>query len=245
MNRPIVHRFPDAASVANGVALAVVDKLNVVLSKKPVAHFVVTGGTVGIATLAQLDSIDTSSVDWSRVHIWWGDERFVARDSDDRNAKQARNAWLSRSDVPEHNIHEFPAVDDDLTLEQAREAFALELKNTALDGQDYPSFDLLLLGMGPDGHVASLFPGHVYDETQTVVAIANSPKPPPMRLSLNFDVICAADEVWFTVAGADKAEAVATAFGDDSESLPVGRVHGVSRTVWFVDQTAGVRTWGC
>ena len=66
-----------------------------------------------------------------------------------------------------------------------------------------------------------------------------------MRLSLNFDVICAADEVWFTVAGADKAEAVATAFGDDSESLPVGRVHGVSRTVWFVDQTAGVRTWGC
>lgn len=245
MNRPIVNRLPDGAAVADAVALAVLEKLASVLLSKPFAHFVVTGGTVGIASLASLARLDDGSVDWSRVHVWWGDERFVEQTSGDRNAVQARNAWLNHCAVPESNIHEFPSSDQGVDLHSAREMFEQELARFSSADAPYPEFDLLLLGMGPDGHVASLFPGHEHSAEAVVVAIDNSPKPPPMRLSLNYGVINAAAEVWFTIAGADKADAVAVAFGDEPQSLPIGRVSGKARTVWFVDQTAGVRTWGC
>jgi 6-phosphogluconolactonase len=245
VNRPIVNRLPDGAAVADAVAVAVLEKLGAVLQAKPQAHFVVTGGTVGIANLASLARLDDGSVDWSRVHVWWGDERFVEKISGDRNAVQARSAWLSRSAVPESNIHEFPASDQGLDLHAASQLFERELAAFSSTDAAYPEFDLLLLGMGPDGHIASLFPDHEHSSELVVVAVEDSPKPPPMRLSLNYAVINAAAEVWFTVAGADKADAVSVAFGDDPESLPVGRVAGKARTVWFVDQTAGVKTWGC
>lgn len=242
MNRSIVNRLPDAYAVADAVAVAVLEKLASVLQEKPLAHFVVTGGSVGIASLASIAKLDNKSVDWSRVHVWWGDERFVEKTSDDRNAVQARRVWLSGSSVPEKNIHEFPASDQGLDLKAAGSAFEQELARYSSADAAYPEFDLLLLGMGPDGHVASLFPGHEHAADNAVVTVFDSPKPPPMRLSLNYKVINDASEVWFTVAGADKAEAVAIAFGDDQRSLPVGRVSGKARTVWFVDEAAGART---
>ena len=245
MNRPIVNRLPDGAAVADAVAAAALEKLASVLQVKPQAHFVVTGGTVGIASLASLARLDDGSVDWSRVHVWWGDERFVEQASGDRNAVQARNAWLNHCAVSEENIHEFPASDQGLDIHAASQLFEQELARFSSADAVYPEFDLLLLGMGPDGHIASLFPGQEHDPEAVVVAVEDSPKPPPMRLSLNYGVISAASEVWFTVAGADKADAVSVAFGDDPQSLPVGRVSGKSRTVWFLDQTAGARTWGC
>jgi len=245
VSRPIVNRFTDAAQVADGVAEAIIQKLATLLGEQEVAHFVLTGGTVGIATLARLSELDSSSVDWSRVHIWWGDERFVPGDSADRNSNQAKKAWLNGSKVPSRNIHEFPASDDGLTLEEARREFEKELLTFAFDDRKHPKFDLLLLGMGPDGHIASLFPGYEFDESQVVVSVSDSPKPPPMRLSLNFSVICDATEVWFTIAGSDKSDAVSVAFGDNPKSLPVGRVQGLEKTIWFVDSTAGFQTWGC
>jgi len=245
VNRAIVNRLPDGSAVADAVALAVLEKLASVLKVKPLAHFVVTGGTVGIASLASIAKLDDGSVDWTRVHVWWGDERFVERDSGDRNFVQARNAWLGHSQVPKANIHEFPASDQGLDLHGARVQFEQELARFAGTDARYPEFDLLLLGMGPDGHVASLFPGEEHSSSAVVVAVEDSPKPPPLRLSLNYNVINEASEVWFIVAGADKAHAVSVAFGDESETLPVGRIAGKARTVWFVDQTAGVRTWGC
>ena len=229
MNRPIVNRLPDGAAVADAVALAVLEKLASVLQAQPLAHFVVTGGTVGIASLASLARLDDGSVDWSG----------------DRNAVQARNAWLNHCAVPSENIHEFPASDQGLDIQAASQLFEQELARFSSADAAYPEFDLLLLGMGPDGHIASLFPGQDHDSAAVVVAVENSPKPPPMRLSLNYGVINAASEVWFTVAGSDKADAVSVAFGDDPQSLPVGRVSGKPRTVWFLDQTAGARTWGC
>ncbi len=245
MNRPIVNRLPDGAAVADAVAAAALEKLASVLRLKPQAHFVVTGGTVGIASLASLARLDDGSVDWSRVHVWWGDERFVEQASGDRNAVQARNAWLNNCAVLAENIHEFPASDQGLDIHAASQLFEQELARFSSADAAYPEFDLLLLGMGPDGHIASLFPGQEHDPEAVVVAVEDSPKPPPMRLSLNYGVINAASEVWFTVAGADKADAVSVAFGDDPQSLPVGRVSGKLRTVWFLDQTAGARTWGC
>ena len=229
----------DADSVAARAASALVEHLEALLSHQEVAHIVVTGGTVGMLTLAKISECDSSAVDWSRVHVWWGDERFVDHDSPDRNAVQARAAWINDSEVPEANLHEFPAADQGWSLEEAAVEFDKELTRFGSGAARHPSFDLLLLGMGPDGHVASLFPGKpAVAPGVLTVAEHDSPKPPPLRLSMSFELINSAREVWLTIAGADKAEAIAVAFSDQKKSLPVGLVGGVSKTVWFIDQAA-------
>ncbi|MEY4310787.1 MAG: hypothetical protein RLZ71_713 [Actinomycetota bacterium] len=231
--RPVVNRFKDAEQTALGAAEAIVARVSELLAEQDAVNLVVTGGTVGILTLAKLRDL---TLDYSRVHIWWGDERFVEKQSADRNELQARNALLNHIEIPASNLHPFPASDEGQSLDEAAASFREVVRGVR--------FDILLLGIGPDGHVASLFPGH--DAAgELVVAEHDSPKPPPQRLSLSYDAINSAREVWFTVAGADKQDAVSVAFGDQPESLPVGRVRGAEKTVWFVDANAAVKTWGC
>jgi 6-phosphogluconolactonase len=210
-------------------------------------HIALTGGTVGIATLARFAEIpEAKSFDYSKVHFWWGDERFVNHDSAERNAKQAHDAMFRHLDVESNNIHPFPAADEGEGLDAAAVSFASLLASFAEPGQTYPNFDVVLLGMGPDGHIASLFPGKALPMAgATVFAEHDSPKPPPQRLTFTYDVLNGADEIWFTVAGAEKADAVSVAFSEEPQRLPVGRVHGTRKTIWFVDQTAGATTWGC
>ena len=230
--QPLVHHFDDADGVAVGAARAVVQRINELFESQQQVNLVVTGGTVGILTLAKLREL---SLDWSRVQIWWGDERFVEKASGDRNEVQAKEALLDHIEIPVTNLHPFPASDEGLSLDAAALAFRSEVSGV--------SFDILLLGIGPDGHIASLFPGR-NAAGELVIAEHDSPKPPPERLSLSYAAINSAREVWFTVAGADKASAVATAFGDNRESLPVGRVRGTEKTLWFVDASAGASLIG-
>ena len=231
--RPIVNRFPDAQATAAGAASALAERIAALSDTQDRVNIVLTGGTVGILTLAKLREL---SVDYSKVHFWWGDERYVASDSPDRNELQARTALLDHIEVTEAQIHAFPAADSGLSLDEAATEFRKSVAGV--------EFDVLLLGVGPDGHIASLFPGKNAQGVD-VVAEHDSPKPPPQRLSLSYDAIRRAKEVWFTVAGADKQDAVLSAFSDNPEELPVGRVHGTEKTVWFVDSTAGVKAWGC
>lgn len=200
-----------------------------------------TGGTVGIATLAELgDNVHKTSVDFERVHFWWGDERYVAADNADRNALQARNALLRKIKLDEAKIHEFPSEDSGMSLDEAARQFA---DHVALVK---PHFDIVLLGMGPDGHVASLFPGKTAPlPGLQIVAEHDSPKPPPQRLSFTYEALNSADEIWFVVAGADKQDAVSVAMGETPEDLPVGRVQGTVETRWFIDSTAGTKVFGC
>ena len=240
MVRPIVNRFKDANSVATQVAADLFEFVSAKLEKQSRVDIAVTGGTVGIATLAAAKELDFNSLDLNRLHIWWGDERFVASDSSDRNSLQAKSAWLDALNIPSENVHVFPASDEGLTLDEAAASFARQFDSAAIN------FDLMLMGMGPDGHIASLFPGKTAGESAiSVVAEHDSPKPPPLRLSFNFKTINSSKEIWFTVAGADKAEAVATVFGDEPAKLPAGRISGKEKTVWYVDQTAGNLVWGC
>jgi 6-phosphogluconolactonase len=237
----VVNRFKDGNSVARNVAEAFFVKMDEVLAGKPEANVAITGGTVGIATLAEIAASDRAATfDFNRVNFWWGDERFVAATDGDRNSLQAHNALFSKIKIDPSKLHPFPSADNGLTLDAAAEQFAAyvaELK---------PHFDLVFLGMGPDGHINSLFPGKPTPASGVqIIAEHDSPKPPLQRLSFTYEAMNAADEIWFTIAGADKADAVNTAFGDDPTSLPVGRVHGLQKTVWFVDQTAGATTWGC
>ena len=237
----LVNRFKDGASVARNAAEAFFEKMDEVLAEKAEAHVAITGGTVGIATLAEIAANPrAASFDFNRINFWWGDERFVPAADGDRNALQAHNALFSKITIDSSRLHPFPSADNGLTLDEAAAQFAEYVATVK------PHFDLVFLGMGPDGHINSLFPGKPTPAAGVqIVAEHDSPKPPPQRLTFTYEAMNAADEIWFTVAGADKADAVNVAFGDDPTSLPVGRVHGVKRTVWFVDQTAGQTTWGC
>jgi 6-phosphogluconolactonase len=238
--RPLVNRFKDANGVATQAARDLFDFASAKLETQTRVDIAVTGGTVGIATLAAAKDLAFTSLDLSRLHIWWGDERFVASDSSERNYLQAKAAWLKDLTIPSENLHVFPASDEGFTLEEAAGRFAREFDSAGIN------FDLMLMGMGPDGHIASLFPGKTAgDSNISVVAEHDSPKPPPLRLSFNFATINNSKEIWFTVAGADKAEAVATVFGDEPTKVPAGRISGKEKTVWYVDQTAGNLVWGC
>jgi 6-phosphogluconolactonase len=239
VSNTVVNRFKDADSLARGAAEEFVTRLSQLLLELPEVHIQLTGGTIGIATLAAIaDREDAHLLDWSRVHVWWGDERFVESESSERNAVQAKKAMLVK--LPATNLHEFPASDEGMDLDEAASFFAAELASLK------PMFSLAFVGMGPDGHICSLFPGKpAIDKGVLVIAEHDSPKPPPQRLSFSYEAMNSVDEIWFVVAGADKQDAIGVAFGDEPEALPVGRVHGKKKTIWFVDQAAGNKTWGC
>jgi 6-phosphogluconolactonase len=241
LSKIVVNRFSDSNSVAENTAAKLIERLVELLSKQDQVHLVLTGGTVGIATLAALKANSSNaSVDFKRVHLWWGDERFVSADNPGRNALQAKNALLKYLELNPEFVHEFPAAENGLHLDEAAKIFAQHVANVS------PKFDIVLLGMGPDGHVASLFPGKSAPAPgEWIIAEHDSPKPPPQRLSFSYEALNSAKEIWFVVAGSDKQDAVSVAMGDNPESLPVGRVHGTELTQWFIDSTAGTKVFGC
>jgi 6-phosphogluconolactonase len=222
------------------VASAAENVITEAVSSRGAAHVALTGGTIGIAVLTGMGY--NHDVDWSKVHFWWGDERFVAADSVDRNAVQAREALLTRLGVDESQIHEMPSTDSGLELDDAAEDYARTLAEFAASGSRVPAFDLTFLGIGPDSHVASLFPNHVdARKPGLVVAVRNSPKPPPERVSFTFDAINASQRVWVVAFGADKAEAVAQMFAHEGDrAVPSSCVHGTHETRLWADTAAVV-----
>src|SRR6202012_3607618 len=164
-------------------------------------------------------------IDWSKVHLFWGDERYVPEDDDERNEKQARAAVLDPIAIPPRQVHPMPASDGEFGTDLAAAALAYEqlLAANAEPGAQVPEFDVHLLGMGPEGHINSLFPdtAAVLETTHSVVAVHDSPKPPPLRITLTLPAIQRSREVWLLVAGASKAEAAAAALGGaDPVSIP-------------------------
>lgn len=172
-------------------------------------HVSLTGGTMGIAVLEELSRReDLHTIDFSRVHFWWSDERFVPSGDQDRNAQQAYNALLGQLNVPAENVHVMGSSTDFESAEAAAENYRAELAKHAVDGVT-PVFDLTLLGMGPDGHIASLFPhrDEILAEQDVALAVHDSPKPPPHRVTLTRPVINKSQRIWFLISGSDKAEA--------------------------------------
>lgn len=185
-----------------------------------------TGGTLGIQLLEELSKLD---LELDGVQFYFGDERFVGLEDSDRNEAQGLAVW---PELAQH-LHRFPEPNQE--LEQARVFFDTQLNQDLgpLEGPG-PGFDIVILGMGPDGHVASLFPG-VQHEPNWIVAEHNSPKPPAKRLSFSYEALNRSSEVWFLVSGEGKADAVRCAL-QDSCDLPAGRVKGLNSTLWFMDQ---------
>jgi 6-phosphogluconolactonase len=239
----VVHR--DAGLLATAVAARLVTKLVDAQAARGYAHVVLTGGGVGTAVLAQLAAAPArDAIDWRRLHVWWGDERFVPDGHPDRNDVGARGALLDHVPVDPGLVHRMPASDgpdgDNAEAAAARYAAELAAATRPEDHGPVPIFDVLMLGLGEDGHVASLFPGQpaLYD-TRPVVGVHGSPKPPPTRLSLTFPSIRAANEVWIVAAGASKAAPANLALSGAGEvEIPAAGARGRQRTLWLLDQAA-------
>ncbi|MCK0115758.1 6-phosphogluconolactonase [Isoptericola sp. S6320L] len=249
MSTRLVVVHPDPTVLAEAAAARLLTRILDVQSVRSPVHVVLTGGTVGIKTLAAVaGSPLRAAVDWSVVHLWWGDERFLPAGDADRNETQARDALLddlvASSGLPAGNIHAVPARGDGPgeaeTAEDAATAYAAELAGFAAGDAATPSFDVLLLGMGPDGHVASLFPEHpALGAAGAVVPVHDSPKPPPDRVSLTFATIGHAREVWVVAAGSEKAAQAAAALADGPVTqVPAVRAVGHDRTLWLLDAAA-------
>jgi 6-phosphogluconolactonase len=238
---------PSADALAENTAARLVATLFSALSARPEAHLVLTGGGILEQVLRALrDLPDRDDVDWRRVHVWWADERYVASDSDDRNDKAAFAAGLDVLPLDRDRVHRMPAADSSFgdDVDAAAASYAAELAAAVPPehgDDDVPRFDVVLLGVGPDGHCASLFPGHpgVYEQGAAVIAVHDSPKPPPTRLSFTFRALDAANEVWLVASGQSKANAVASAIGSsDRTQVPAAGPRGRRSTRWLVDQDA-------
>lgn len=236
MSSPEVVVYPDAATLAQATGERLVATLIAAQAQGGTARIVLTGGGSGIGLLAAVKTVpERDDVDWARVEFFWGDERYVPADDPERNDLQAREALLDSLPVDRGLVHPMAASDGQFgaDVDAAAAAYA------AIIGE-HPSFDVVMLGIGPEGHVASIFPESpaVYDE-RSVVAVRDCPKPPPTRISLTLPTIRRASQVWIVTAGAGKAQAVATALGGAGEvSLPAAGAVGTSRTLYLLDQEA-------
>ena len=235
---------PDADVLASAVAARLVVKIIDAQAGRGAANVVLTGGRVAAKVLRAVKELKAAeAIDWSRVDLWWGDERFLPAGDPDRNETQARAALLDALPLDAARIHAMPPSDgpdgDDAQAAAAR--YAGELATAGESG--LPHFDVLMLGVGEDGHVASLFPEHPGGlETGTVAAVFNSPKPPPTRISLTMPTIRSAEEVWLIAAGPDKAAPVAQALdGADPRQIPAVGAKGTQRTVWLLDTAAAAK----
>ncbi len=243
---PEVFVYPDGSLLANAAAARTITRLSDAMAVAGRAHLVLTGGGIGTKTMAAIAAEPArDAVDWSRVDFWWGDERFVPAGDSERNETGARAALLDRIGVDPARVHTMNGPDgpDGDDPDAAADRYAAELAaaaDGAADGALVPVFDILMLGIGPEGHVASIFPESpaAYAGGQTI-AVRNSPKPPPTRLSLTFGALRAAREVWILASGAEKAEAVARALaGEPADKLPAAGARGTERTLFLIDEAA-------
>ena len=226
----------DAARLASTVGAALVARLAQVQAEGRVPAIALTGGTIAVEVYRAAAAADSADLDWSKVDFWWGDERYVPADSADRNDRAAGLALLDHVGVDPMRVHAMPAADEAHHDVAAAAASYGDLVRTQGTGM----FDLVLLGLGPDGHVASLFPGFPQLEGDDIaLPVTNSPKPPPDRITLTFSSLNRTREVWFLVAGEDKADAVARTLAD-SGSVAETPARGITRdnTTWYLDRSA-------
>lgn len=240
----IAHR--DESLLAKAVAARLVTRLVDVQAARGGASVVLTGGGIGTKVLAQMAAAPArDAIDWRRLDVWWGDERYLSDGDIERNETAAREALLDHVNVDPARVHAMPATDGPDPDPETGAARYAELLRSAARPEDHgpvPSFDVLMLGIGPDAHVASLFPEKpaLYEDDRMVVAVRGAPKPPPTRISLTFPAIRAAREVWVLAAGEGKARAVRMALTGEAGAfqVPAAGVRGRQSTLYLIDRDA-------
>ena len=219
--------YENATELTSAAASQAMELIALHLLEKAVCHIALTGGSLGSEFAYKLmESVNTESVDLTGLHIWFSDERFAASGSELRNAKPVRDALKNLSVM----VHEVKSTDDGISVSDAAASYEAELSEIKMD--------ICVLGLGPDGHVASLFPHH-WDpqEKARAIAITDSPKPPAERVSFSMDFINASSQVWIIAAGESKAIAVSQVLEGDRD-IPAGHVEARELTRLIVDREA-------
>ncbi|SHJ32539.1 6-phosphogluconolactonase [Tessaracoccus bendigoensis DSM 12906] len=225
-------RLHDADEVSSVVAARLLARLIELQSTQPLVHVCLTGGDTANAMYEKLaDLAHGSDLDASKLQLWWGDERFVPATDPARNSLQAITRLARTVSIKSADTHMMAAADGRKDPHESAAEYEAELGNT--------TFDITLLGIGGDGHVASLFPNHPSSEptTRAVIGVTDSPKAPPERITLTAPSLNRSHEVWFLATGASKAEAVAATLEGDP-SLPGSAIKGDVATLWFLDRKA-------
>jgi 6-phosphogluconolactonase len=204
--------FPDAESVARHAADVIAGAIGDARRQGLPFHIALAGGQTPRRAYELLAEIEGS---WKHVHLWLGDERCVAEDDPESNARMVREALCAHARAEPPSLHAVPCVEQP---EDAAWLYGLQISSQVPE----ETFDIMLLGMGPDGHTASLFPGHpaLAARRAPCVAVRGSPKPPPNRVTLTLPVLCRARTTLLLVTGAEKADALARVRAGD-RSLPV------------------------
>lgn len=221
--------LPDADALAHEIAARLSTRVAEIQATGRTPRVVLTGGTIAVAAYRQLGP---DGADWADVEFWFGDERFVPAGHPDRNDQQARDAFLDR--IGATRVHSVAGNDCSLSAAEAADQYAATLPEEP--------FDVVLLGMGPDGHVASLFPHHaqVHEADRDCVELFNSPKPPAVRISMTFPALNHTKSVWFLVSGEEKSDAVARALAKEGsvDETPARGARGLQQTAWFLDEAS-------
>jgi 6-phosphogluconolactonase len=242
MSTLVIKQSTSAVDLATMIADLLAHSIVGALSVRGIAHVALTGGRIGTAVLGALGQHPlTKEIPWDGVHLWWSDERFLTHADPDRNYVGAASELLGSLVIPTENVHEMPSSDAGSTVVEAASEYWDEIV-AAFDDSESVQFDLCLLGVGEDGHVASLFPQHqqIEDDRVTVISVTDSPKPPSTRLTFTRELICRSRQVWLLASGTAKADAVRLIVDPGGQPVPAARVHGLHRTILFVDQDAAV-----
>jgi 6-phosphogluconolactonase len=229
----------DSAGLAESLAALLTREAESALAARASFSVALSGGSVATSFFPRLARLP---VDWSRTDFFWCDERAVPPTDPESNYAAARVLWLEPAGVPAARVHRMPADAPDLAT--AARGYERELVRAL---GETPRLDLVLLGVGPDGHVASLFPGHrtLGEEQRLVLAVEDSPKPPPRRLTLSLPPLTAARLVVVAALGAAKAEVVQEALEDAHSVLPLALVlRGAARSAVLLDADAAARLRG-
>ena len=221
------HRMPDPAALVHAVVHRILERARAAVADHAVFRIVLAGGSTPQAVYRELAAV---AADWSCWQIYFGDERCLPVADPQRNSVMATQSWLGRVAIPGGNIHPIPA---ELGPETAADRYAGIVEEAR-------PFDLVLLGMGEDGHTASLFPGHYVDASKSVHAIHHAPKPPPDRVSLGLNALNDSEEVLILVTGSNKRTAVQRWKAGDK--LPIGEIHGHSGVDVYIDAAAEQQT---
>ncbi|GAA2345017.1 6-phosphogluconolactonase [Saccharopolyspora halophila] len=246
MTRSEVLIHQDGDVLAAAAAARLITRIADAQAARGSASVVLTGGRTGIGVLERVRrSPALDAVDWSSVDFYWGDERFLPDGDPERNETQARHALLDHIGVDPSRVHPMAPSDgkfgDDADAAAAHYAEVLATTSAAETDIAVPHFDVLMLGVGEEGHTASLFPDtpYVAERERTVVGVHDCPKPPPTRISLTLPAIRAAGEVWLMTTGKAKAEPIAAALaGAEPVDIPAAGATGRDRTLWLLDADA-------
>lgn len=235
MQLPSIEVFPDAEAFSRAALERITDLLIRTIQKKTRATLVLTGGKTPKPIYEMLATpFPSNPIDWKRVHIFWGDERCVPPENPESNFGMAHDALISKIDVPPENVHRMRG---ELDAEGAATLYEREILDF-FQRSDVPSFDLVLLGMGEDGHTASLFPGTQWDERRMVIA-NYVPQSGAKRVSMTPLILNAAAKTIFLVAGRNKADALACVLENPSCDYPAARIRaGQGSLDWMVDKSA-------